>query len=149
MNAQAEAAGELEFRFNNMALAVADLRAMVWWYRRVLGLRLVGQGRFEGVGADFAFLQGYGFRLELVSRTDAQHRPVDRAEPPFHLDDLGWKALVLETADLDALEMRLEKNAVECVWSRAPLTETRRSTMIRDPEGNLIHVFGPETAEPA
>jgi catechol 2,3-dioxygenase-like lactoylglutathione lyase family enzyme len=139
-------ASEPELRFNNMALAVGDLRGMVWWYRRVLGLRLVRQGHFDGVGADYAFLDGEGFRLELVSRAQGQHQPVARTQPPMHLNELGWKALVLETDDLDALETRLSANAVECVWSRAPLTDHRHSTMIRDPEGNLIHVFGPEMA---
>lgn len=132
-------------RLNNMALAVADLPAMVDWYRDVLGLRIAEQGRFEGVGADYVMLDGEGFRLELVSRAKGDHRPVDRTAPPLHLDVLGWKALVLETGDLAALGQQLRKHEVETLWDDMALTPDRHSTMIRDPEGNMIHVFGPLT----
>jgi len=100
-------------RLNTMALAVADLPAMVDWYRDVLGLRIAEQGRFEGVGAAYVMLDGEGFRLELVSRAKGDHRPVDRTAPPLHLDVLGWKALVLETGDLAALGQQLRKHEVE------------------------------------
>jgi glyoxylase I family protein len=32
---------------------------------------------------------------------------------------------------------------VDMVWADQRLSAKRRSTMLRDPEGNLIHIFGP------
>ncbi|MBB5424452.1 hypothetical protein QF000_006928 [Paraburkholderia atlantica] len=32
---------------------------------------------------------------------------------------------------------------VDMVWADQPLSAERRSTLLRDPEGNLIHIVGP------
>jgi glyoxylase I family protein len=56
---------------------------------------------------------------------------------------LGWKALVLESSDLAATTTSLVAHGVETVCADQPISADRRSTMIRDPEGNLINVFGP------
>jgi glyoxylase I family protein len=69
-------------RLNNIALAVENLDAMIDWYRTVLDLNVAERGRFDAVGADFAMLDGAGFRLELVSRTGTVKRSADRTVPP-------------------------------------------------------------------
>lgn len=129
-------------RLNNVALAVADLEAMVGWYQRAFGLQVETRGYFDPVSADFAMLTGNGFRLELVSRSGGEHRPADRSAPPQHLHVLGWKAIVLETDDLAVTTAALIAQGVEIVWSEQQLTPTLASTMVRDPEGNLINIFG-------
>lgn len=142
-SAQKPAAG---LRLHNFAVAVGDLNAMVAWYEAVLGFGVVERGRFDAVGADYAMIEQGGLRLELVSRPGHAQRPADRTAPPEHLGVLGWKALVLETDDLHATTEALAAHGVETVWADQPLNAARRSTMIRDPEGNLIHVFGPRLA---
>lgn len=129
-------------RLNNVALAVADLEATIQWYQDALGLRVEQRGHFDPVDANFAMLTGNGFRLELVSRAGGEHRLADRSAPPQHLHVLGWKAVVLETDDLAATTAALAAQGVEIVWSEQALTPTLASTMIRDPEGNLINIFG-------
>jgi len=129
-------------RLNNVALAVADLEAMVGWYQNALGLRVEERGHFDPVNADFAMLTGDGFRLELVSRVGGEHHLVDRTAPPQHLHVLGWKAIVLESNDLAASTAALMAQGVEIVWAEQQLTPTLASTMVRDPEGNLINIFG-------
>jgi glyoxylase I family protein len=130
---------------NNIAIAVGDLPAMIAWYERVLGLRTAEQGHFGAVGAAYAMLEGAGTRIELVTLGGADTVPVDRTPPPDHLRRLGNKALVFDTADLAAATAALAAHGVEFVWADQPLTPGRRSTMIRDPEGNMIHFFGPLT----
>lgn len=129
-------------RLNNIALAVANLDAMTTWYVEVLGLVVVARDHFDAVGADYAMLDGTGFRLELVSRPGTPKVAAKRTPPPEHLDETGWKALVLESVDLAGTTARLDKLDVEVVWAQAQLTPTISSTMIRDPEGNLIHILG-------
>lgn len=130
-------------RLNNLALAVADLPAMLHWYQRALGFAVEERGRFDAVAADFAMLVGAGVRLELVASSRATLRPVDRTPPPRHLQVLGWKALVLQCDDLALLGVHLRAEGVEVLWDAQPLDESRSSTLLRDPEGNLINIFGP------
>lgn len=134
-------AGRLQL--NNLALAVADLPRAIDWYQRVLGFAVEERGHFEPVAADFAMLVGAGIRLELVASRRATLREVDRTPPPRHLQVLGWKALVLQCDDLAALGEHLRTEGAELLWEAQPLNESRSSTLLRDPEGNLINVFGP------
>ncbi|SFI32406.1 Catechol 2,3-dioxygenase [Collimonas sp. OK307] len=130
-------------RLYNLALAVGDLDNMINWYDTVLGFTVTERGSFDIVGADFAMLESNGLRLELVTRTNGVQQAVDRSNPPDHLNVLGWKALVLESDDLSKTTAFLVENKVEIVWADQQLTAERRSTMIRDPEGNLVNIFGP------
>lgn len=143
MNRPDAPAGRL--RLDNVAIAVGDLDAMIAWYRRVFGLAVAERGSFDAVGADYALLEGAGFRIELVSR-GAPGVPVDRTPPPGHLHVLGYKALVFDADDLPAVTCDLEAAGIEIVWADVALSPGRRSTLIRDPEGNLINTFGPEAA---
>lgn len=134
-------AGRLQL--NNLALAVADLPRAIDWYQRVLGFAVEERGHFEPVAADFAMLVGAGIRLELVASRRATLREVDRTPPPRHLQVLGWKALVLQCDDLAAVGEHLRAAGVELLWEEQPLNKSRSSTLLRDPEGNLINLFGP------
>jgi glyoxylase I family protein len=129
-------------RLNNFALAVGDLERMVTWYVEVLGFEVKERDRFDAVGADYAMLDGTGFRLELISRPGTPKKPADRTQPPSHLDVLGWKAMVLETTDLAATTAALSEHGVDIVWAELDLSPDTQSTMIRDPEGNMINIFG-------
>jgi catechol 2,3-dioxygenase-like lactoylglutathione lyase family enzyme len=134
----------MPFRFNNIALAVADLERAIVWYGDVLGFTVAERGRFDAVGADYAMIDGAGIRIELVSRADGDHKPVDRTAPPHHLDVLGWKALVLEVDDLPAATARFAEQGAEMIWADMQISADRRGTMLRDPEGNMVHIFGPQ-----
>jgi glyoxylase I family protein len=135
-------------RVNNVALATGDLNATIAWYEAVLGFVETERGRFDAVRADYAMIEAAGVRIELVSHPHAEHQRVDRAQPPHHLDVLGYKAIVFETDDLAAATATLTQHGVEFVWANQPLNAERSSTMLREPEGNLINLFGPrrETA---
>ena len=124
---------------NNVAIAVDDPEAMADWYGRHLGFTLASSGRFDAVGADYIMLQAPGFQIELITR-ESPKVPVDRADPPDHLDRLGLKALVFDVDCLPQLTETLQAAEVEIVWALQPLFPDRRSTLIRDPEGNLVNL---------
>jgi len=131
--------------FKNFALAVADLPMMTAFYVG-LGFEVAERGRFDAVDADFVMLDGAGIRLELVCRAGTRPVPVDRTPPPAHLDVLGWKALVLQSSDLAADTQKLIASGTEIVWADVQISAGYKSTMIRDPEGNMINIFASETA---
>jgi catechol-2,3-dioxygenase len=139
---QSKPAPLARLRLHNFALAVRDLDAMIAWYETVLGFVVSERGRFDAVSADYAMIESDGMRVELVSRAGETVRSVDRTAPPMHLNVPGWKALVLETDDLAAATAALVQHNVEIVWADQPLSANLRSTMIRDPEGNMINIFG-------
>jgi catechol 2,3-dioxygenase-like lactoylglutathione lyase family enzyme len=136
----------LSLRVSNVALATGDLEAAIAWYAKVLGFVVTERGHFDAVSADYAMIEVAGVRIELVSRAYAQHQRVDRTPPPNHLDVLGYKAVVFETDDLAAATATLIQHDVELLWADQPLNATCNSTTLRDPEGNLINIFGPRRA---
>lgn len=131
----------MTLRFNNLALAVGDLDAMIAFYTDTLGFTLAERGRFEAVGADYGMIDGAGMRIELVSRPASPQIAVTPIAPPDHLGQLGWRALVLESDDLATTTEMLRVAGAEIVWALLDISDTHRSTLIRDPEGNLINIF--------
>jgi catechol 2,3-dioxygenase-like lactoylglutathione lyase family enzyme len=130
-------------RLHNLALAAGDLENTVVWYENVLGFVVTERGRLDSIGANYVMMEASGLRIELVSRPYAEHQRVDRTASPHHIDVLGYKAIVLETDDLLATTSALQRHGVEFVWTNRPLGQRRCSTMLRDPEGNLINIIGP------
>jgi hypothetical protein len=59
------------------------------------------------------------------------------------MDHLGFRVMVLHCDDLARLGRHLEAQEADCVWSARKLAPGICSTMLRDPEGNLINIFGP------
>jgi catechol 2,3-dioxygenase-like lactoylglutathione lyase family enzyme len=129
-------------RFGYFVLAVDDIAAMREWYCGVLGFTELHAGRMEQLEAEFAILEGHGLRLELGKRLGgAADRQAALPSPEF-MDQLGWKVLTFHTDDLAVLQDHLASHHVEIVWSARELAADIRSTLFRDPEGNLINVFG-------
>lgn len=127
--------------FENIAISVSDLGRAVAWYRDVLGFRQVRSGEFAAVGARFAFLEGKGMSIELIS-TGKAPTPSSLVEPPHHLETVGYKAIVLRTDDLSQVTHELERKGVTIVWKEQVLTDDIAATLIRDLDGNFINIFG-------
>lgn len=129
-------------RFGYFVLAVDDIAAMREWYCTVLGFSALHAGRMEQLEAEFAILEGHGLRLELGKRLDGTPQRQPELPSPAFMDQLGWKVLTFHTDDLAALQDHLDAHGVAMVWSARELAPTIRSSLLRDPEGNLINVFG-------
>jgi glyoxylase I family protein len=129
-------------RFGYFVLAVDDIAAMREWYCDVLGFAVVHTGRMEQLQAEFAILEGHGLRLELGKRLGGTAQRQPALPSPEFMDQLGWKVLTFHTDDLAALQEHLGGHRVDAVWSARELAPNIRSSLFRDPEGNLINVFG-------
>ncbi|MGR3436088.1 MAG: VOC family protein [Shimia sp.] len=132
-----------EMRFNNVAISVADIERSAAWYADVFGFEIVSRTYFEPVSAEVAFLARDDVRLELLDVGAPERIDALYVAPPDHLKTMGLKALVFDVTDLDAFNARLREVGVEIVWESLVLNdEGAVSTLLRDPDGNLINVFG-------
>ncbi|MET7741873.1 VOC family protein [Streptomyces sp. NPDC005385] len=129
------------YSLHNVTISVSDLDASIAWWHRVFGLTLLAKSRFDAIGADVAFLEGPGFRLELLQPADGIRIPELTAEPPAHVRPIGNKALVFRVEDLASVTQTFRDMGVTTVWEQMDLGDGSISTAIRDNDGNLINVF--------
>jgi catechol 2,3-dioxygenase-like lactoylglutathione lyase family enzyme len=126
-------------RFYSFVLRVSDLQRMQDWYCRALGFTVRFSKRSEAVASSYALLDGAGITVELV----CPDRPPDAYGPEGRGDRLGWKTLDLETDDLKALDAHLRAQGATIIWSMQPVGANRACTLVHDPEGNNVAIFGP------
>ena len=128
---------------NNITISVMDLDRAIDWYERVMCFSLTRRGTFPALEASYAFMKRKDYALELIQVPAAHRLPAIDADPPGHLGPTGFKALVLDVDDLSAATAELIAHEVAIVWNQQLLDpETGlTSTLVRDPEGNLINFF--------
>ncbi len=126
---------------HNITITVSDLDAAVRWWDRVFGLRETARSRFEAIDADVAYVEGHGFRLELLQPANGYRVPDMFLDPPEHIRAIGNKALVFRVDDLAGVTGRFRDLGVTIVWEQLDLGDGSVSTAIRDTDGNFINVF--------
>jgi hypothetical protein len=100
---------------------------------------------FSAVNAKGAFMEGMGIRLELLQSDDAIRIEELFAIPPAHLRPIGNKALIIYVDNLHEATNWLEEKGVSFAFKEMPLNdEGLTSTVIKDPDGNFISIFGKE-----
>jgi catechol 2,3-dioxygenase-like lactoylglutathione lyase family enzyme len=135
--------GLTSLSLNNVAVSVSDIDRSVEWYKRVLGFKLASRTTFPPVSAEVAFLSRPGFSLELLQVPNNIKISEVYASPPAHLRPLGYKAIVFDVDNLKAASEELKTMDVTIVWSQQVIDPSTglTSTLIRDPDGNLINIF--------
>jgi catechol 2,3-dioxygenase-like lactoylglutathione lyase family enzyme len=130
-------------RLNNIAISVADLDRSVAWFERVLRFVCTSRGAFPDLEARVAFMRGAGTALELVQVPKAHRLAAIDVAPPDHLGPTGYKAIVFDVGNLVEATVELKSLGVEVVWETRLLDPVSglTSTLIRDPDGNLINFF--------
>lgn len=128
---------------NNIAMSVADIERSVAWYRDVLGFKLASRTQFPPVSAEVAFMSKPGFSIELLQVPDNYPIQDLLVAPPAHLRPRGFKAMVFDVDDLAEASAELELAKVTIVWKQQVIDPSTglTSTLIRDPDGNLINLF--------
>jgi catechol 2,3-dioxygenase-like lactoylglutathione lyase family enzyme len=128
---------------SNVAISVMNIDRSSKWYAQVLGFRLATRTTFPTVHAEVAFMTGPGIALEFVQVPGA-HRLLELdAAPPAHLLPTGYKAIVFDVENLAVASKELEELGVTIVWNQQVIDPSTglKSTLIRDPDGNLINLF--------
>jgi catechol 2,3-dioxygenase-like lactoylglutathione lyase family enzyme len=127
-----------------MAVSVADLSRSVRWYESALGFSLVRQGELPGQPGRFALLQRSAALLELLQFPDGKALGEGCPDaPPPHLVHGFFKGGFV-VADLDAEFSAVRARGVPFEFEVVrPPAGVYRVFGLRDPDGNLIQVFGP------
>jgi catechol 2,3-dioxygenase-like lactoylglutathione lyase family enzyme len=129
-------------RFDNIAVSVSDVEASAAWYGKLFGFTVGYRTFLEGLQADFLVLLRDDIRIELISQKGvARHEDAD-IQPPNHLAKTNIIAIVFSTDDLDTATAEMEREGAAFVWKNQVLSaDGLRSTMLRDPDGNMINVL--------
>ena len=144
-------------RIDHVNLVVTDMRAMVDFYCRVLGMRLARQVTIcgpwiddvtglEDVTADVAFLEApSGPTIELLHF----HRPQGSRAPGQGIPNtFGLRHIAFRVTDIEQLAATIRAAGVPLVseihgvpTEQVPFGQTRkRLVYFRDPEGNLLEL---------
>ena len=126
---------------HNITITVSDLDTAVGWWHQVFAMTETARSRFEAINADVAYVEGHGFRLELLQPADGYRVPDMFLDPPEHIRPIGNKALVFRVDDLAAVTARFRDLGVTIVWDQLDLGDGSVSTAIRDTDGNFVNVF--------
>lgn len=143
-------------RMDHVNIVVADLPAMIAFYRDGLGLRLTKQATISGawisavtgladVVADVAFLEpASGPGIELLR----YQTPPGAATAPTLPNAIGIRHLALRVNDIDRLVETMQAKGVKFFSPVASVPATqvdyaqvrKRLVYCRDPEGNLLEL---------
>ena len=126
-----------------LALSVADVGREVAWYTETLGFTVHSQGEVPERKIKFALLQQGATLLELVQLPDARPRSAVGASDQnlAHLHGFFKAGFVVE--NLDATYAALRAKGVQLAFELAkPPGGPYRVFGLKDPEGNLLQIFG-------
>ena len=128
-------------RAHHVGLSVADLGAMVDWYREALGFTVEVAFELSGGRASGAMLRRPdGTGLELLCHSDSGGEAP--ADPPQAMLRRGYGHWALAVDDVSAAHAQLLSAGAREVWSPrpAPPPATGAMSYLADPEGNLIEL---------
>ncbi len=127
-----------------MALSVADIEITADWYERHFDMQTIVSAERPPPDGEVRLLRAGNLIVELQQRQDA----IDR-----HAAEAGFRAAHRTTgifksglivADIDAVFAALQSSGADIVHPivRTPDALGLRTFAVRDPEGNMIQIFG-------
>lgn len=126
----------MDINFLQIAVAVEDLDRAIAWWERMFGSTTLLRTRVEELDAELAWLQGPGFKLELLQAGTMLTVPELQVNSPQDPRVIGSKAISLETGDVQALLDELASKGVKIIWR-----DLGGTGGIHDSEGNLMTIF--------
>lgn len=125
------------------AISVANIDSMSAWYKRVFGFSAYSEGTVPDRGVKFALLHQGSAIIELLQLPDAKPRatiaPATTADYQIHGIFKG--GFVVE--NIDSAYAIVKGRGITFAYDLGkPPNGPYRSFGVRDPEGNLIQVFG-------
>ncbi len=130
-------------RLNNTRLLFADFPAMFRFYRDELGFKPTF-GSEQDVYADF---DAGGANVALFRR-DLMAQAVGTQELPAETESQDRVALIFEAENVDAEYTRMCRQGVAFVTPPTDMPDWGiRTAHLRDPDGNLLEVFSPISAQ--
>lgn len=119
-------------------ISVANLDALVAWYRDMLSFRVTKERAFPEFGLRITFLEREGTMLELIENNQSVAGP-SRSDPPNQTLIRGITQVALLVNDAEALYADLERRGVTLVWELRTYPDLGiKEFFARDPEGNHL-----------
>jgi len=132
----------MSMKFDNVAISVTDVDVSAAWYGKLFGFTLGYRTFLEPLDAQFAVVERPDIRIELISQRGVRRHEDADVNPPHHLAKTNIMAVVFLTDDLDSVTAKLEEAGAQFIWKLQTLSgDGLRSTMLRDPDGNMINVL--------
>jgi lactoylglutathione lyase len=123
-------------RFDMIGIFVSDIRRMVAFYRDALGFEITWDG--QGPYAEF---KHDGIRLSMYERAQLPGLLGETPTYPSGLNGTFELAIDLPTsADVDKEFERIVKAGARAIYPPRDEPWGMRSSMIADPEGNIIEI---------
>lgn len=122
--------------FDMIGIFVADLKAMVAFYRDVLGMEIAWDGK-----GPYAEFHHEGIRFSMYERKELPGLLGQPVEFPRGIN--GTFELALDfprSADVDVAYLRALSQGARAVYTPRDEPWGMRSSMILDPDGNLIEL---------
>jgi lactoylglutathione lyase len=126
---------------HHVGLSVADLPAMIKWYRDTLGFELEVQFEIPGGEISGAMLRrSEGTGLELLHHVASS--PQQLGDPHRAMLVQGYGHWALAVTDVPSTHAELLAAGAREVWSPRPAPPPARGSMsyLTDPEGNLLEL---------
>jgi methylmalonyl-CoA/ethylmalonyl-CoA epimerase len=137
---QAKNGGKVLLKPLHVGISVADIKASIAWYEKMLGFRLVSDNYYEQLPARIAFLELDDFSIELFEVPGAAPLPDDRRVPNLDIRTHGTKHVAYAVEDLHGLMNRLKSKSVDVAMDIFQM-EGDLVAFIRDNTGNLIELI--------
>lgn len=126
-----------------IGLSVQNIEKVAAWYQDTLGFAVYSQGTIPTRSIRYMLLQQSSVLIELLQLPDAQPRPViaPNAKEAHQIHGFFKSSFVVQ--DIEAVLQRLQKLNVRLEFGLSkPPNGPYRVFGLRDPEGNLLQVFG-------
>ncbi len=128
-----------------IGIYVQNYHDSVTWYSSNFGFETTNEFVNDSVNLRIGFLDNGAFELEIYSDIVPSHEAVRLNRDRFGMPSEGFVKLSLETINLQNLIDEWSANGMEFVRD---INESDRKPgqswlMVKDPDGNLIQVFGP------
>ncbi len=117
----------------------------VAWYGKHFGFATTKEVVNDNANLRIGFLDNGAFELEIYSDIVRSPESARLNRERFGMPSEGFVKLALETSNLAALADELNANAAEFVRDikESDRKPGQSSLIVKDPDGNLIQVFGP------
>jgi len=139
------ASGEVPVKPVLVGIYAQNYEDTVSWYGANLGFDVVKEVVNDAANVRIGFLDNGAFELEIYSDIVPSPKVARLDRDRFGMPSEGFVKLSLEANDLQQLAATLIANGVEIVRE---INESDRKPgqswfMVKDPDGNMIQVFGP------
>jgi lactoylglutathione lyase len=136
-------------RLHHAGISVPDLDRSLTWYCEALGLRPGFRFEVPPIGLRGAFALGEGSTgVELLEMAGAVPG-APKTDPPSANAIHGVNHVCFHVADLEAAYERVIASGAAAVWDPRDSPEPgMRMAYVTDPDGNLIELVAPASADP-